>query len=93
MKESERLQCPLCGWIRPINFGWSAKKGEKREVRFDKIDLEKAFIWRKEQLKGSGRGSKEAKIEIIEAKRLNELPSELKKQIKDQAEKILKILI
>jgi len=89
---SERLQCPMCGWIRPINYGVSKRTGEIRKVRFDKINLVTAPLWRLERLTGMGRGSKEASIELIESKRLTELPNELKSQIKNQCQKILEIL-
>jgi len=88
----ERLACPLCGWIRPLNYGVSKKTGEAREVRFDKIDVEHAPIWRLDRLSGKGRGSKEATIELVDSKTLAELPDELKDQIKRQCHKILEVL-
>ena len=88
----ERLACPLCGWIRPVKWGYSKRTGEAREVRFDKVDVMKAPIWRLEKLTGKGRGSKDASIELIESKTLSELPPELKAQIKEQCKKILTIL-
>ncbi len=89
---SERLACPLCGWIRPVSYGVSKRTGEVREVRFDKIKLDTAPLWRLERLTGMGRGSKEASIELINSKTLIELPDEIKSQIKNQCQKILKIL-
>lgn len=88
----ERLQCPMCGWIRPVNYGTSKRTGEVREVRFDKMDLDIAAIWRLEELEPKGRGSKEARIELIDSKRLVELSEDLKSQIKGQCQKILEIL-
>ena len=89
---SERLACPLCGWLRPVNYGYNQRTGEAREVRFDKVDVENAPMWRLERLSGKGRGSREATIELIDSKRLIELPVDLKAQIKSQCQRILAIL-
>lgn len=88
----ERLQCPMCGWIRPVNYGVSERTGKPREVRFDKMNLETAAIWRLERLEPRGRGSKDAKIELIDSKTLAELPEDIKRQIKIQCQKILEII-
>jgi len=88
----ERLQCPMCGWIRPVNYGRSKRTGEVREVRFDRMNLETAPLWRLERLVPRGKASKDARIELIDSQTLIELPEELKNQIKKQCQKILKIL-
>jgi len=88
----ERLACPMCGWLRTVNYGVSKRTGEIREVRFDKMDVEHAPIWRLDRLSGKGRGSKEATIELVDSKTLAELPAELKEQIKSQCYKILEVL-
>ncbi len=88
----ERLACPMCGWIRTVIFGISRRTGEPREVRFDKMDVEHASIWRLDRLSGKGRGSKEATIELVDSKTLAQLPGELKEQISRQCHKILDIL-
>jgi len=88
----ERLQCPMCGWIRPIKYGVSKRTGEIREVRFDKMNLENAPLWRLERLVPKGKASKAARIELIDSKILIELPDDVKYQIKIQCQKILKIL-
>jgi len=85
-----RIACPLCGWIRTLNYGVSQRTGKPREVRFDEIDVEHAPIWRLDRLSGKGRGSKEAVIEMVDSKILAQLPTELKEQIKQQCERILK---
>lgn len=88
----ERLACPLCGWVRPVNYGVSQRTGKAREVRFDKIDVEHAPIWRLDRLSGKGRGSKEATIELVDSKTLAELDDGLKEQIRRQCHKILEVL-
>ena len=88
----ERLACPMCGWVRTVNYGRSQRTGEFREVRFDKVDVERAPIWRLDLLIGKGRGSKEATIELVDSKTLAELDDSLKEQIKLQCQKILKAL-
>lgn len=90
MSEAEYLQCPLCGWVRPVKYGYG--RYGKREVRFDKMDLENALIWQLKDLRGAGKGSKYAKITIIEGKTLNELPEHIKNQIIMQCTEILEIL-
>ena len=89
--ETERLACPMCGWWRTKNFGIGLN-GEPREVRFDKMDVETAPMWRLERLIGAGRASKKATIVTLETKRLSELPDEMKAQIREQCQKILRIL-
>jgi len=88
----ERLACPMCGWVRTVNYGASQRTGEAREVRFDKVDVERAPIWRLDRLTGKGRGSKEATIELVDSKTLAELPGEMKEQIRRQCQKILSAL-
>ena len=89
----ERVACPMCGWLRPLRYyGKSQRTGEPREVRFDKMDVEHAPIWRLDKLTGRGRGSKEATIELVDSKTLAQLPDELKDQIRVQCLKILKQL-
>lgn len=88
----ERLACPMCGWIRTVIFGISRRTGKPREVRFDKMDVESAPIWRLDRLSGKGRGSKEATIELVDSKTLAQLPGELKEQIRRQCHKILDVL-
>ena len=90
MSQAEYLQCPLCGWVRPINYGYG--KYGKREVRFDKMDLGDALIWQLRELSGAGRGSVNAKISLIEGKTLKEIPEYIKKQIINQCTEILNIL-
>ena len=88
----ERLACPMCGWIRTVSYGISQRTGEPREVRFDKVDVESAPLWRLDRFSGKGRGSREATIELVDSKTLAELPGELKEQIKRQCLKILAAL-
>jgi len=88
----ERLACPMCGWIRTVSYGISQRTGEPREVRFDKVDVESAPLWRLDRFSGRGRGSREATIELVDSKTLAELPGELKEQIKRQCLKILAAL-
>jgi len=88
----ERLACPMCGWIRTVSYGISQRTGEPREVRFDKVDVESAPLWRLDKFSGKGRGSREATIELVDSKTLAELPAELKEQIRRQCLKILEAL-
>lgn len=89
---SERIACPMCGWIRTLKYGKDEQTGEPREVRFDKMDVENAPILRLERLIGRGRASKEAVIELVDSKKLSELPDEYKEQIKIQCNRILENL-
>jgi len=91
-KHTERVACPLCGWWRTLNFGIDQRTGEPREVRFDKVDVETATLWRVERLSGAGRASKNARIDLVDSRKLGELPAEMKAQIKTQCRKILEIL-
>lgn len=91
-KQTERVCCALCGWWRTLNWGIDQRTGEPREVRFDKVDVETAPLWRVERLSGAGRASRNAKIELIDSRKLGELPPELKEQIRRQCQKILEIL-
>ena len=88
----ERLACPMCGWIRTVSYGISQRTGEPREVRFDRMDVERAPIWRLDHFSGKGRGSRDATIELVDSKTVAELPGELKEQIKRQCLKILAAL-
>ena len=88
----ERLACPMCGWIRTMRYGKDQRTGEPREVRFDKMDVEHAPIWRLEKLSGRGHASHDAVIELVDSKTLAQLPDEYKIQIKIQCQKILSIL-
>ncbi len=89
---NERLACPMCGLWRTVHYGEDRVTGKPREVRFDRMDVENAPLYRVEQLHGAGKGSKEAKIETLEKRTLRELSPELKAQIQLQCERILKIL-
>ena len=91
MPDTERICCAMCGWWRTIKWG-VYETGEAREVRFDKVDPETAPMWRRERLKGAGRGSKDATIETLETKGLQELPDEMKDQIRAQCQRILNAL-
>lgn len=93
MGEFEVYKCPLCGWERPIKYGIKQRNaGARREVRFDKIDVEKAHIWKLLDMSGAGKGSKDATIEEVDYKELRWIPQDIKDQIKDQCIKILKEL-
>lgn len=92
MPDTERICCPLCGWWRTKLYGVNQQTGEMREVRFDKVDPAAAPMWRKERLTGAGRGSPKAKIELIDSKRLKDLPEEMKEQIRGQCHRILDVL-
>jgi len=89
--ESERIQCPMCGWIRTAKYG-IGKNGLPREVRFDKVDPSQVLVRRREKLSGAGRKSHNARIELVDAKKLWELDEESKEQIRNQARKILELL-
>ena len=93
-KHTERVACPLCGWWRTITpgYGIDQRTGEPREVRFDKVDVETATLWRVERLSGAGRASKNARIDLMDSRKLRELPAEMKEQIKIQCQKILEVL-
>jgi len=49
-------------------------------------------MWRVELLSGKGRGSRQARIELVEARTLSELPEEFKSQILNQCRRIITIL-
>ena len=89
---SERIACPMCGWIRTLKYGENQQTGEPREVRFDKMDVENTPILRIERLTGRGQASKQAVIELVDSKKLSELPDEYKEQIKIQCKRILENL-
>ena len=83
-------QCPLCGWRRPEKYGAKQRDGgAKREVRFDKVDVEKVKVWQLWELHGAGRGSRDAVMEELDYKKLEDLPKQIKEQIKKQCQKIL----
>ena len=90
--ETERFACPMCGWWRTAKWGIDQRTGEAREMRFDKVDVAVAPMWRLEKLTGAGRGSKNARIELLDSKKLGELPAEIKDQVRTQCRKILEIL-
>ncbi len=80
------LQCPFCAWCRPIKYG-------DKEVRFDKVDPKNIKAVQVRELTGQRFGTpKGGHIEIIESQTLRELPKDLKEQIRDQCDKILKAL-
>jgi hypothetical protein len=81
----------MCGWWRTHPYGVSRRTGEIRQVKFD-VDVETRPMLRVEQLSGAGRNSPNAKIDVVDSKMLNELPEELKDQIRRQAERILAVL-
>lgn len=89
---TERIGCPMCGWWRTVKWGIDSRTGEPREIRFDKVDPATAPMWRLEKLAGAGRGSPDARIELLDSKKLGELPTELKEQIRQQCQKILEVL-
>jgi len=92
MPDTEYVCCPCCGWWRSYPYGENKKTGEVREFRFDKVDPATAPMWQKRRLRGAGQGSKNAKIETIDNKRLEELPEEMKEQIRTQCHRILEVL-
>lgn len=81
-----------CGWVRTVIYGKSQRTGVPREVRFDKMDVEHAPIWRLDLLTGRGRGSKDATIELVDSKTLAEVDDDLKEQIRRQCHRILEVL-
>jgi len=91
-KEVEQLACPLCGWVRGKNRYGVDQDGKPREVRFDKIDLDKALIWRVLRLGGRYPMSKRGIMEVVKGRTLAELDSNVKKQIATQCRRILNII-
>lgn len=85
MGEMEYYSCPMCGWTRPLKYGG-------REVSFTKVDPAKVKCWQLRNLSGAGKGSKDARITMIDSQTLSELPQELKNEVKKQAERILQAL-
>ena len=85
MAEMEYLSCPFCSWCRPIKYGG-------RVVSFTKVDPAKVKVWQLRDLRGAGKGSKNASITMIDSKTLSELPQELKNQVKNQCQRILQAL-
>jgi len=93
MGQAEYLQCPFCGWCRPVRYGVKQKNGGVlREVDFGSVDPGKVKVWQLRELAGAGRASKKARIKIIDYKTLSMLSDQEKQKIKNQCEKILKIL-
>lgn len=86
------VACPLCGWYRQLEGYRTPKMLERKELRFDRVDVENAPLLRVLIFSGAGRASKNAHIETVETKTLRELPEELKAQIKRQATRILAVL-
>ena len=85
MGEMEYQSCPFCAWTRPLSYGG-------RVVSFNKVDLAKVRVWQLRNLSGAGKGSKGAKITMIDSQTLSQLPDNLKQDIKNQAYKILQAL-
>jgi len=56
------------------------------------MDVENTPILRIERLTGRGQASKQAVIELVDSKKLSELPDEYKEQIKIQCKRILENL-
>ena len=92
MPDTEYICCPLCGWWRTSPFGVNERTGEIREIRFDKVDPATAPMWQKRRLRGAGKGNKNAKIETLDSKTLEELSEEIKDQIRRQCHRILEVL-
>ena len=91
--EVEYLQCPMCGWCRPIRYGIKQKNaGKKRKVGFDIVEPGKVKVWQLRLLEGAGRGSSNAKIEITDYLILKNLDLKTKNKIKNQCKKILQEL-
>ena len=96
--EIETLACPFCGWHHSI------KQSRKRTGRsalnidvpvgfsFSNIDPSKVLVYQRRKMSGAGRGSKNAKIEIIAGQYLWQLPEPLKEELKSQALKIIDFL-
>lgn len=91
MPDTKAICCPFCGWWRPSPYGVD-REGNPREVRFDKVDPATAPMWRKQRLTGAGRGSPNAKVELLESKGLKDLPEDIREQMKEQCHKILDVL-
>lgn len=86
MSELTYQQCPFCGWCRPIKYGG-------REVRFDKVDPSRVKVIQTRDLTGGIEGQpKGGHIKVIDSQSLEELPEELKEEIRNQCNKILKTL-
>jgi len=73
--------CPFCAWYRYI----------KDEPQFDKVDPAKVNILSKRIFHGSlkGSGKRGGHIEVVAGIKLKQLPERYKKQIKNQAQKII----
>lgn len=91
MPDTQRICCPMCGWWRTHPYGVD-RHGVVRQVRFDKVDPETAPMYRRERLGGAGRASSKASIETLETKTLQDLPDDLKEQIRSQCHRILAVL-
>jgi hypothetical protein len=89
---TERLACPLCGWWRTLKWVKNPDTGERKEVRFDKVDPAAAQIWRLENLRGMGHGSHDAVLELLDARGLTGIDNDIQKQIIRQCHKILDVL-
>lgn len=85
MGEMQYQSCPFCAWTRPLSYGG-------REVSFTKVDPAKVKVWQLRNLSGAGKGSKSARIEIIDSKTLSDLAANLKADIKNQCQRILEAL-
>lgn len=49
-------------------------------------------MWRLERLRGTGRASRDAKVESIDSKKMGDPPDEIKEQIRTQCRRILEVL-
>lgn len=92
MAEMEYKTCPFCAWTRPIKYGIKKRNGGTwREVKFDKVDPGKVKILETREL-SHPTGQKAGSIKTVDYTLLKDLPEELKNQIKNQCNKILKII-
>ena len=86
------IACPFCGWVRPLEYGYSAS-GNKRTVSFDKIDPGQVKVIQIRELSGSVKGEKRGgHIRIVESKTLSMLDEQAKAKIRNQCQKILDAL-
>lgn len=92
MPDTSRICCPMCGWWRTVQYGIDQRTGKPREIRYDKVDPASAPMYRLERMTGAGRGSKDAKIELLESKGLKDLPADMREQIAAQCRNILEAL-
>jgi hypothetical protein len=91
MPITEAICCPFCGWWRTNPYGLD-NEGNPRWVRFDRLDPAAAPMWRRQRLIGAGRGSHKSRVETLETRPMADLPEDLKKQMREQCQKILAAL-